>query len=147
MTGEDLTEVAELDRENVSGWAILHFEQQLTAPHSFHYTIRHEPDQTLYGFICGHCVAGEAEIHKIAVAHNHRRKNIGSTLLHHALRFSIKQQATSCFLELRASNTPARKLYRAFHFQTVGLRKKYYAHPSEDAIMMKLSPIPPDQKI
>lgn len=138
MDGEDITKVAELDRENVSGWAILHFEQLLANPCSFHFVIRHAANHRLCGFICGQLVGPEAEIHKIAVAQNSRRHGIGTALLHHTLQFLQKKKAESCFLELRATNSPAMGLYNAFHFERVTRRKNYYTSPPEDAIIMKL---------
>jgi ribosomal-protein-alanine N-acetyltransferase len=138
MLDEDLQDVAQLDSENLSAWAILHFRQQLESPCGFHFTARLKPAGELCGFICGHHIADEAEIHKIAVTMRHRRKGIATALLYHTLQVLQDQKSTSCFLELRAANKPAEKLYSQFNFQAVGRRKKYYSSPPEDAIIMKL---------
>ncbi len=138
MSGEDIAEVAELDRETGSSWAILHFDQHLTAPCSFHFVVRHKLDRTLCGFICGQLVGLEAEIHKILVAKPYRRRSVATTLMRHTLKFLTDQKATSCFLELRATNPAAKCLYSNFNFRTVARRKKYYTAPPEDAIIMKL---------
>ena len=39
-------------------------------------------------------------------------------------------------LEVRAGNAPAIALYRAFGFETVGRRPRYYQDPEEDACLM-----------
>ena len=39
-------------------------------------------------------------------------------------------------LEVRASNAPAIALYQKHGYAQVGLRRGYYAHPKEDAILM-----------
>jgi ribosomal protein S18 acetylase RimI-like enzyme len=44
------------------------------------------------------------------------------------------------YLEVRASNRAARRLYEKFGFRTVGIRRNYYLNPVEDAIIMMLEP-------
>jgi ribosomal-protein-alanine N-acetyltransferase len=143
MTDDDVTEVAHLDRQNLSSWATLHFSQHIKAAHSFHFIARQTQTHELCGFICGQLLGGEAEIHKIAVAEKYQRQAIGTALLHKTITFLKNQSAHSCFLELRRSNLPARRLYAACKFQPVAVRKKYYSSPVEDAIIMKLHDISP----
>ncbi len=143
MQDDDVAEVAQLDRQNLSSWATLHFRQQLAAPHSFHFTARLTQTEELCGFICGQLLADEAEIHKIAVVEKYHRQAIGSTLLQATLTFLKEQRAHTCMLELRRSNSPARRLYESFQFEPVAVRKKYYTSPVEDAIIMRLNDISP----
>ena len=138
MQDDDVTEVAELDRENLPCWAILHFEQQLGASHTFQFIARLKATNKLCGFICGQLITGEAEIHKIAVTKEQQRQGIGTALMQHTLQFLKAHGTTSCFLELRASNLPGKYLYNTFHFQPIAVRKKYYSSPVEDAIVMQL---------
>ena len=49
---------------------------------------------------------------------------------------SEQEGAETVFLEVRASNEPAKALYLRHGFVPVGLRKKYYTNPTEDAILM-----------
>jgi ribosomal-protein-alanine N-acetyltransferase len=42
------------------------------------------------------------------------------------------------YLEVRRSNSPAQSLYRAFGFEEVGVRRRYYPDNREDAIIMRL---------
>ena len=44
-------------------------------------------------------------------------------------------QADSLFLEVRESNTAARKLYEKLGFRETGRRKAYYSNPIEEAIL------------
>jgi len=39
------------------------------------------------------------------------------------------------FLEVRASNTAARRLYENLGFKEAGCRKGYYTNPNEDAVL------------
>lgn len=131
----DLPEVLQIDSSNLSAWGISLFKQQLTNKHSFHFVVRSRQINELLAFICGHVIADEAEIHKIAVAPDWQRHGIASHLLHHVLE---SLQIPTIFLELRASNSAARNLYETFNFSSCGLRKKYYSSPPEDAIIMRL---------
>jgi ribosomal-protein-alanine N-acetyltransferase len=40
------------------------------------------------------------------------------------------------YLEVRVSNTVAQAFYERFGFTAESRRKKYYAHPDEDALLM-----------
>jgi ribosomal-protein-alanine N-acetyltransferase len=42
------------------------------------------------------------------------------------------------FLEVRASNGEAKKIYESLGFTTLGVRKSYYSSPVEDAVVMVL---------
>ena len=55
-----------------------------------------------------------------------RRKGVGRQLLHFVVKFYLENGVKNCFLELRASNTAARKLYEKEGFSIIGKRKKYY---------------------
>ncbi|MFQ8677994.1 MAG: GNAT family N-acetyltransferase [Enterococcus avium] len=46
------------------------------------------------------------------------------------IRYAESQKIASIFLEVRASNREARLFYEKFGFQEIGIRKKYYQHPS-----------------
>ena len=75
---------------------------------------------------------GEFEILNLAVDPRWRRKGVAKALLHHQLA-----RGGEHFLEVRASNTAARKLYECMDFQVIGTRRKYYSNPEESAIVMK----------
>ena len=40
------------------------------------------------------------------------------------------------YLEVRESNTPARALYKSLGFEENGIRKNFYEHPVEHAVLM-----------
>ena len=90
--------------------------------------------------VCGYAFfrtcAPESELLRLAVAGDRKRQGIGSTLLHHALHFFSEKGYETCFLEVRCSNEEARHLYMKAGFQQVGIRKKYYCQPIEDALQL-----------
>ncbi len=138
MAPDDVAEAVQLDSENLSPWTASHFKSLLDQRYSWHFIARLAESHALAGYICGQVLLDEGEIHKIAVAKAFQRQHIGHRLLGHALDFLEKKGGRSSFLELRASNLAAQKLYQSFGFSPCGLRKKYYTSPREDAIIMRL---------
>ena len=82
--------------------------------------------------------ADEGEIITVAVSPACRRQGIARALMEHMLRLAAGARAT-VYLEVRASNTPARELYRTLGFTETGVRKNYYTSPREDAVLMMRS--------
>ncbi|HEY7413135.1 MAG TPA: ribosomal protein S18-alanine N-acetyltransferase [Vicinamibacteria bacterium] len=93
------------------------------------------------GGLAGHCVVGwgggEAEVQNLAVHPRARRRGLGRLLLRHALRLAARQGGREAFLEVRAGNRAARRLYEECGFREVGLRRGYYQDPPEDATVMR----------
>jgi ribosomal-protein-alanine acetyltransferase len=86
------------------------------------------------GFLVTREVApGESEILNLAVDPAERRTGVARRLLEDAL---VRIKGT-WFLEVRASNTAAIRLYESAGFTRVGERKNYYYEPAEDGIVMR----------
>jgi ribosomal-protein-alanine N-acetyltransferase len=93
---------------------------------------------TVNGCVAGYLVQrevapGEHEILNLAVDPAERRKGIARQLLGDALA----RAPGAWFLEVRASNAAAIQLYESAGFHRAGRRPDYYAHPAEDAIVMR----------
>jgi ribosomal-protein-alanine N-acetyltransferase len=56
--------------------------------------------------------------------------------MNEALKELKKKDCVFIYLEVRASNTGARKFYELFGFEVIDVRKKYYINPKEDALVM-----------
>ena len=80
------------------------------------------------GEICGYAVASavcdEGEIANIAVAPAWQRQGVGTMILFATLRELMLQGAESVYLEVRASNTAARRLYERRGFEATGMRRE-----------------------
>jgi ribosomal-protein-alanine N-acetyltransferase len=73
-----------------------------------------------------------------SAARPHQRgRGTGRDLLGTVLEMYRQQGFTRAALEVRPSNHRARRLYEAFGFQQVGLRKGYYFDTGEDALLME----------
>jgi len=91
-------------------------------------------DSAVAGFTVARRVAeGESEILNLAVAPPYRRLGIGRALLEQVRA----RLPGAIYLELRASNSGARRFYEALGFQEIGVRREYYHYPPETAIVMK----------
>jgi ribosomal-protein-alanine N-acetyltransferase len=81
-------------------------------------------------------VLDEGNITNIAVEKSYRRKNGGRMLVQAIVNEANARKLSFLTLEVRLSNLPAIKLYESCGFARVGLRKNYYEHPREDALLM-----------
>lgn len=86
-------------------------------------------------------VAGEGELLRIAVHPDARRQGIGHALLGAVLSAGADACPLGVFLEVRASNVAARRLYASEGFIDHGRRRDYYDAPREDAILMRWRPM------
>ncbi len=81
--------------------------------------------------------ADEIHILNIAVDPDYQGKGIGTSLMQFAVQLGLKRGAAKAFLEVRASNIPALRLYTKLGFTQIGLRKHYYSDNKEDAYVMQ----------
>lgn len=102
-----------------------------------HYFVAQSDTGVIGGYLILSLAADEAEIINVAVPPALRRRGIGVALVDEALAFAAARGAAACYLEVRESNRPARRLYEKMSFNVVGVRKMYYSAPSEDAIVMR----------
>ena len=95
------------------------------------------------GMLCGYaclCVIDEeAELYNIASAPECRRQGVGQALLRRVLSDCEARGVRSIYLEVRASNAAALGLYEKVGFMRLGVRRRYYSDPTEDAVIMKKS--------
>ena len=94
-----------------------------------------EEGSAVMGFIVARAVAErEWEILNLAVAPNARRRGIGR----HLLGDTLARHVGEFFLEVRESNSSARRFYEYAGFREITRRLQYYDDPDESAIVMKL---------
>ncbi len=91
-------------------------------------------DGELVGYAGMHTPCGDCYVDNIAVFPKFRGRGYGEKLTL-ALIEKAKTLGEFISLEVRASNTPAIKLYEKLGFLAVGKRKSFYSSPREDAII------------
>ena len=82
------------------------------------------------------CYGEEAHITNVAVDPEYQRRKIATRLLYDLIRAAAEMQADAVSLEVRVTNWGAQRLYGAFGFRPVGIRKNYYQEIGEDALIM-----------
>ncbi|GAB5045946.1 ribosomal protein S18-alanine N-acetyltransferase [Thermodesulfovibrio sp. TK110] len=133
---KDFPAVLEISKQSFSvPWSLKSFMSEFLNPQSILKVA--EFNGEIAGYIVLRIILDEAELLSIAVKPKLRRKGIATELMRNVLD-EIKNFVKSCFLEVRVSNTQAISFYEKMGFKKVGVRKKYYVLPEEDAIIMKL---------
>lgn len=97
-----------------------------------------EEDGRVDGFVVMARVLDEATIYSIAVEPLQQRKGLGQSLLKAALDQAEQAGATRCLLEVRQSNSAAKKFYKRNGFHLDSVRKGYYpaVDGREDALLL-----------
>ncbi len=98
-------------------------------------------DDRIIGYGVMSVAAGEAHILNLCIHPDHQGQGLGRRLLQRLLTLAGKHRADTVFLEVRASNRVAKRLYRLAGFNEIGLRRGYYPGKfgREDAVLLALS--------
>lgn len=136
MVAEDVPRVAAIEAEAfTSPWKADTFTTLLQRPGAELWVLEGtEVGVVAYAVIW--CILDQAELANIAVADGHRGRGHGRRLLGLALDAARDRGVTSIYLEVRSTNQRAAAMYRAFGFERIGVRRDYYDHPVEDAVLM-----------
>ncbi len=135
MDRSHIPQIAALEQECFPDpWSERLLEDALFDPQASFLAAEDEEGNVL-GYAGLHAVLDEGYIDNIAVEPDARRHGVASALLDVYCRFAGEHLAFLS-LEVRASNAPAIALYEKFSFRTAGVRKGYYQHPREDAVIM-----------
>ena len=94
--------------------------------------------QQVAGYLVFWTVEDEMHILNLAVAGPYRRKGIARKLVLAGLKHAYGKGARRAFLEVRASNGGAQRLYSSLGFTGSSIRRGYYDLPEEDAVVMTL---------
>lgn len=102
---------------------------------SAHYLTAQREGRVL-GYLGMHRVLDEGYITNLAVSPACRRQGIARILLRALIDHARKEEMAFLTLEVRPTNLGAIALYSGEGFLPAGLRKNYYSHPVEDAVIM-----------
>lgn len=135
-TAPDLPAIAALDAACFGNpWSLDVYDQELARPFARLRLVERAGE--VLAVSCAWIVADETHLLRIATHAAARRCGLGRTLLAAVLDEAAAAGCTQALLEVAAGNTPAVALYEAFGFQPIGRRKGYYAHPPDDALVMR----------
>lgn len=129
--------ISQLAFKTGSPWTGNEFYQSLAQQNTNHIILYKQGKAA--GFLLYQKVLDEIEIFQLAILPHFRRKGLGQELLQLLLaKTGSKNEKTSVYLEVRASNKGARSFYKQMFFKEIGKRKNYYNEPVEDGIIMQL---------
>jgi ribosomal-protein-alanine N-acetyltransferase len=116
-------------------WPAHAFEQELRGNRLARYVVARAGD-TVVGFAGVWLMVDDAHVTTFGVHPEWRRQGIGRQLLLNLVELAVTLGARRMTLEVRVGNTAAQALYRAFGFEIVGRRPRYYSDDGEDALVM-----------
>ena len=134
---DDLDAVAALEAASFTNpWTRESLERELArSPVARVYVLRRS-GHPVAAFCACWVIYDELHINTIAVEPGLRRQGLASRLMRHVLAETAREGVARAFLEVRASNAPARALYERLGFVTAGVRRRYYSQPEEDAVVL-----------
>lgn len=138
-TDADIEAIAEIERASFSRpWSQRSFREMIRVPAAI-VLVATRTGERVDGYAAAYVAADVAELANIAVAEGARGVGLGRALLREVVQRVEARGAASLFLDVRASNVVAQRLYATHAFREIARRRDYYSHPVEDAIVMRRS--------
>jgi ribosomal-protein-alanine N-acetyltransferase len=140
MRRDDLPSVLEIERRSFAQpWSRGFFEKELGTPFARLVVAAEEGGVRpfIVGYTCRWRVTDEVHLLNVAVHPERRGLGHGRALVNAVIAEARQARARVVFLEVRAGNVVARRLYRQLGFRDLGVRRGYYG-PGQDAIVMEL---------
>lgn len=136
MCLKDVEPVSELEAQIFSEpWSAKGFEDALAGDNAL-FLVAYE-EERLAGYVGIYISFDEGEITNVAVNEHLRGHQIGTELIRTLVKELEEREVKTIILEVRQSNEAAKGLYHKMGFKDIGIRKKFYRFPSEDAIIMQ----------
>jgi [ribosomal protein S18]-alanine N-acetyltransferase len=147
MTGQRLRPMTTADLDTVLSLELALFGDEAWSRQMLAGELGQQPASRLYlvaeddGQIVGYAgllaAGGQADVLTIAVDTARWGQGVGSALLRQLLAEATRRGCSEVFLEVRADNERAQRLYRWWGFTDVGIRRGYYQPSGTDAIVMR----------
>jgi ribosomal-protein-alanine N-acetyltransferase len=142
MKKEDVDQVLEIEQASFSmPWSRNLFLSEFRSPliSTLLVALAGDPlSRRVTGYIVIWLVADEVHILNLAASPAQRRQGVAKKLVLAALKRAYQEGATRAYLEVRASNAAAQRLYSQLGFTGTSVRRGYYDSPIEDAVLMTL---------
>lgn len=130
---KDVFDILSLDNENFSN----NFEEAFYLEYIKNQrVIVAEKEKNVIGYILFNQILDEAEIYKIVVSKDFRKKQIAFKIMEFFQDELKKNDVKKIFLEVRKNNILAINLYKKCRFIEIREIVDYYSNPKENGIMM-----------
>lgn len=125
LTASDLERVMRLEAElfGPDAWSRSLYEAELARPDRIWRAVERDGEVVAYG---GITISQQSDLMTIGVAASHQGRGIGAQLLTDLIAAAQKRGARELFLEVRADNEIAQRLYSRHGFEQLGIRPRYY---------------------
>jgi ribosomal-protein-alanine N-acetyltransferase len=142
-SSEDLDRVAALEAESFTNpWTREMLGRELQESNVARVYVLRLPTEPVAAFCACWLLFEELHVNTIAVRPGFRRQGLASLLMTHLLQQAAAEGAHRAVLEVRRSNAPAIQLYERLGFHIAGVRRNYYSHPEEDALLLTRDALP-----
>ena len=153
LSADVLPLVVEVEKTAYSHpWTVGHFSDTMNAGHHTQVLLGEAlpgdvglptlaDGRVLIGYLVAMQILDEVHLLNITVAPVHQHQGWARLMLDALVTWSRGQSAGTLWLEVRKSNSPARRLYERYGFRQVSVRRDYYPVNSferEDAVVMSL---------
>jgi len=138
LTEQDIDPVVAIEEEAFSTpWRHDTFENLVGRP-GLELLVMEDRVAGIIGYAVLWCILDQGELANMAVASAFRGRGLGRYLLSRVLQIAKERGVETVYLEVRASNERAARLYAGFGFTEIGIRRDYYERPREDARVLRL---------
>jgi [ribosomal protein S18]-alanine N-acetyltransferase len=130
----EMVEPIEADLFGDERWSAAMFWNDLANGH--HYVVATEGAEPI-GYAGVSVGDGEAWVQNLAVRKDRQRRGIGRALLEALLAEAQRRGSSTVLLEVAVDNRAAQRLYAAYGFEPVGIRRGYYQPSNTDALVLR----------
>lgn len=133
----DLDGVLEVEAESFTNpWTREMYTWELQRRSECYIYLVRTPEHAVAGFCAFWLVVDEIHINNVALRPALRGRGLGTALMQQVFAEARRLGARRATLEVRASNSGARRLYERLGFTVAATRRNYYTNPVEDAIIL-----------
>ncbi len=134
----EIDEVLAIERASFTNpWTRQMYLAELENPEISWCYIARLPDGRSIGFCSFWLVLDTLHINNLAVLPEFRRAGVATALLTRVLDEGAARGVRQATLEVRRSNEAAQALYARLGFTVASVRRQYYNHPVEDALVLR----------
>jgi ribosomal-protein-alanine acetyltransferase len=138
----DLEAIMAIERASYpdDAWSVSSMRGELSGPHAYYLVAVGDGDAAGvegYGGLLAPGGSRQGDIQTLTVAESARGHGIGRMLLTELLAEAGRRGADEVFLEVRAGNEVAQRLYASVGFERIAVRPRYYQPDGEDAWVMR----------
>ncbi|NDE88825.1 MAG: ribosomal-protein-alanine N-acetyltransferase, partial [Micrococcales bacterium] len=138
-TSKDLAGIMALEQKCFvkDAWSADVMESEITAEHTYYIVCLVEDLIVGYAGLSKLEASDQADIQTIATDPSVRGRGYGRAMMNALTAKAKELGAKEIFLEVRADNVIAQKLYSVFGYKRIGIRKNYYQPDNVDAFVMQ----------